>query len=253
MQREFLQGFDLNDRYGPARQMRPLMAEWRRFQKHGWTGRKLWNRLEAYDDYSAVEAWQARQGSAAAFQGRLNAYRQQQIANNPLLARERAERASGAGMSRRMKANMRMGAALAFGTIAGGVENYAQASGNQGLAVGAGFVKNMGYGAAAGAMMGGPVGAAIGASVGALNQAFEILANKAREAAAALDEQHKRIFSGQKVDNALADMFRGQKDRQALEKGDRNYFEQQLKSEQELYNKTTASLAKEVGVGGEGL
>ena len=107
-----------------------------------------------------------------------------------------------------MKANLRMGAGLAFGTIAGGVENYAQATGNQGLATGAGFVKNIGYGAAAGALMGGPIGAVIGGSVGALNAAFEELSKRADEAAAALGEQQKRIFSGQKVDNALADIFR---------------------------------------------
>lgn len=46
----------------------------------------------------------------------------------------------GARMSRQMKANLRMGAGLAFGTIAGGVEQYAQATGNQSLATGAGFV-----------------------------------------------------------------------------------------------------------------
>ena len=57
-------------------------------------------------------------------------------------------------------------------------------------------------------MVGGPIGAAIGGSVGALTAAFDELARRAREAASALDEQHKRIFSGQKVDNALADMFR---------------------------------------------
>jgi hypothetical protein len=67
MQREFVQGFDFNDRNGPARQMRPLMLEWRRFQKHGWTGKKLWNRLDSLNGYSAVEDWQAQQGSAAAF------------------------------------------------------------------------------------------------------------------------------------------------------------------------------------------
>lgn len=152
-----------------------------------------------------------------------------------------------------MKANLRMGAGLAFGTIAGGVENYAQATGNQGLATGANFVQQIGYNSAVGGMMGGPVGAIIGGATGALTAAFDELARRAREAAAALDQQHKRIFSGQSVDNALADMFRGQKDRQALEKGDRSYFQQQLKSEQELYKKTTESLAKEVGLGGEGL
>lgn len=45
-------------------------------------------------------------------------------------------------------------------------------------------------------MVGGPIGAAIGGSVGALTAAFDELARRAREAASALDEQHKRIFSG---------------------------------------------------------
>lgn len=67
MQREMIGAFGLRDKYGPARQMEPILREWRGFQRHGWTGRKLWNRLEAYDDYSAVENWQAQQGSADAF------------------------------------------------------------------------------------------------------------------------------------------------------------------------------------------
>lgn len=116
--------------------------------------------------------------------------------------------AGGTTMSPQMKAGLRMGAGLAFGTIAGGVENYAQATGNQGLATGAGFVKNIGLGAAMGAMSPIPGGTLIGAAVGALNAAFEELARRAKEAASALSEQHQRVFSGQKVDNALADMFR---------------------------------------------
>lgn len=43
-------------------------------------------------------------------------------------------------MTPQMKANLRMGASFAFGTIAGGVANYAQATGNQDLATGANFV-----------------------------------------------------------------------------------------------------------------
>lgn len=48
----------------PARELMPAMREWRNFQKHGLTGRNLWNRLEAFENYSTVEAWQQAQGSA---------------------------------------------------------------------------------------------------------------------------------------------------------------------------------------------
>lgn len=58
----------------------------------------------------------------------------------------------------------------------------------------------MGYGASTGAMFGGPVGAVLGGTTGALKAAFDELARSAREAASALEEQHKRIFSGQSVD-----------------------------------------------------
>lgn len=156
-------------------------------------------------------------------------------------------------MTPQMKANLRMGAGLAFGTIAGGVQQYAQATGNQSLATGANFVQNAGYGMATGALMGGPIGAAIGGAVGVLTAAFDELARSAKEAASALDAQHSRIFSGQKVDVALADMFRGQKDRKALENNDISYFQNQLKQEQELYKKTMDAMSKDVGVGGEGL
>lgn len=158
-----------------------------------------------------------------------------------------------APMSNQMKANLKMGAGLAFGTIAGGVENYAQASGNQGLATGASFVKNIGLGASTGAFIGGLPGALIGAGVGTLNAAFEELARRAREAASALEDQHKRIFSGQRVDNALADMFIGQRDRKALEKNDRAYFEAELKKEQIHYGRISEAMKKDVGLGGEGL
>lgn len=47
----------------PARINEPVMREWRRFQKHGWTGKKLWNRLESFSDYPIVEDWLQSQGS----------------------------------------------------------------------------------------------------------------------------------------------------------------------------------------------
>lgn len=43
-------------------------------------------------------------------------------------------------MSRQMKAQMRLGSALAFTAIAGGVENYAEATGQTGLKKGANLV-----------------------------------------------------------------------------------------------------------------
>ena len=107
---------------------------------------------------------------------------------------------AGGKMTPQMKENLRMGAGLVFGTIAGGIENYAQATGNKGLATGAGFVKNIGYGAAAGALVGGPIGAVIGGSVGALNAAFEELAGRARDAAEALEGQAARVRSGRRFD-----------------------------------------------------
>ena len=204
-----------------------------------------------------IETWKGNTLSQSTISNRQNLMTNSPSVKQELEGRHRLQnietwKGGGQKLTPEAKENLRMGAGLVFGTVAGGIENYAQATGNQGLATGAGFVKNIGYGAAAGALVGGPIGAVIGGSVGALNSAFEELARRAREAASALDEQHKRIFSGQKVDNALADMFRSQKDRKALEKNDRSYFEAELKKEQALYNKTTESLGKEVGVGGEG-
>lgn len=182
--------------------------------------------------------------------GESNPMRNAKPARNaaPILPQSQA----GGRMVPEQKAQLRNVSQLAFGVVAGGAADYFEATGNKTAAKAAGLVSNVGMSAAMGGMMGGPVGAGIGAVTGLLTSAFEELARRAREAAAALDEQHRRIFSGQNVDNALADMFRGQKDRQALEKNDRSYFEAELKKEQALYNKTTEALGKEVGLGGEG-
>ena len=67
---------------------------------------------------------------------------------------------------------MRLGSALAFTALAGGVENYAEATGSKGLQKAAGAMQNIGMGAATGALVGGPVGALIGGGIGALNTAF---------------------------------------------------------------------------------
>ena len=164
-------------------------------------------------------------------------------------------------MSRQMKANLRMGAGLAFGTIAGGVENYAQATGNQGLATGAGFVKNIGYGAAAGAMVGGPIGAAIGGSVGALNAAFEELARRARDTADALEDQAARVRSGRRFDIELKDFEQQRQDKEMLKKqtsgtaAERteagNYFRKQLDEAKKKYDNVRANMEK-TGIDAEG-
>lgn len=164
-------------------------------------------------------------------------------------------------MTPRMKANLRMGAGLAFGTIAGGVENYAQATGNQGLATGAGFVKNIGYGAAAGAMVGGPIGAAIGGSVGALNAAFEELARRARDTADALEGQAARVRSGRRFDIELKDFEQQRQDKEMLKKqtsgkaAERteagNYFRKQLDEAKKKYDNVRANMEK-TGVAAEG-
>lgn len=99
-------------------------------------------------------------------------------------------------------------------------------------------------------MVGGPIGAAIGGSVGALTAAFDELARRAREAASALDEQHKRIFSGQTVDRSVREVFRDRADREAEKKGDRRYFEEELKKSEDLYKKALDALNKEVGAPG---
>lgn len=164
-------------------------------------------------------------------------------------------------MSRQTKANLRMGAGLAFGTIAGGVGNYAQATGNQGLATGAGFVQNIGYGAATGALVGGPIGAVIGGSVGALTAAFDELARRARDTADAFEEQAARVRSGRRFDIELKDFEQQRQDKEMLKKqasgtaaerteaGD--YFRKQLDEAKKKYDSVRANMEK-TGVAAEG-
>ena len=73
-------------------------------------------------------------------------------------------------------------------------------------------MKNIGYGAAAGAMVGGPIGAVIGGSVGALNAAFEELAGRARDAAEALEGQAARVRSGRRFDIEMKDFEQQRQD-----------------------------------------
>lgn len=83
---------------------------------------------------------------------------------------------------------------LAFGVVAGGAQQYFEATGQENSARIAGFASNIGMGAAMGGIMGGPVGAGIGAAAGLLTSAFEELTKSAKEAATALEEQKKAVI-----------------------------------------------------------
>lgn len=193
--------------------------------------------------------------SFANWQKQINAARRAQIANNPLLNREKMVGTGGMapGMSTMQRAQMKNLGRLAFGVVAGGAQNYFEATGNQGAATVAGFASNIGMGAAMGGMMGGPVGAGIGAAAGLLTSAFEELTRRAKEAASALEQQGKAVMQGQQVDNKLYDYFQSRNDQKALEKNNYAYFQKQFKEADDKYKRVEAKLKEEVGLGGEGL
>lgn len=193
--------------------------------------------------------------SFANWQKQINEARRNQIANNPLLNREKMMGTGGMtpGMARMQRAQMKNLGRMAFGVVAGGAQNYFEATGNQGAATVAGFASNIGMGAAMGGMMGGPVGAGIGVAAGILTSAFEELTKRAKEAAAALEQQSKAVMQGQQVDNKLYDYFQSKNDQKAMEKGNYSYFQKQFKEADDKYKRTEAKLKEEVGLGGEGL
>lgn len=102
-----------------------------------------------YNDYAPAEAFLEKEGrwvgwdkggyDMSGMQTRLNVMRKNYIKSNPLLARE-AQDPGRTPMTRQMKAQMRLGSALAFTALAGGVENYAEATGQTGLKKGASLV-----------------------------------------------------------------------------------------------------------------
>lgn len=193
--------------------------------------------------------------SFANWQKQINEARRNQIANNPLLNREKIAGTGGMapGMARMQRAQMKNLGRMAFGVVAGGAQNYFEATGNQGAATAAGFASNIGMGAAMGGMMGGPVGAVIGVAAGTLTSAFEELTRRAKEAASALEQQGKAVLQGQQVDNKLYDYFQSKNDQKAMEKNDYAYFQKQFKEADDKYKRTEAKLKDEVGLGGEGI
>lgn len=256
-----------------------VSEEFRRFQRTGMTATNFYKNINAHqltskpaaDFISKVGTQLTRKMygvnarglpdvtpatySFANWQKQINEARRNQIANNPLLNREKMATPTGpaAGMGRMQRANMKNIGRMAFGVVAGGVQNYFEATGNQGAATVAGFASNIGMGAAMGGMMGGPVGAGIGAAAGLLTSAFEELTRRAKEAASALEQQGKAVMQGQQVDNKLYDYFQSKNDQKAMEKGNYDYFQKQFKEADEKYKRTEAKLKEEVGLGGEGL
>lgn len=256
-----------------------VSEEFRRFQRTGMTAGDFYKRINSHqltskpaaDFISKVGTQLTRKMygvnsrgqidvtpatySFANWQKQINEARRNQIANNPLLNREKMAGMGGVapGMSKFQRANMKNIGRMAFGVVAGGAQNYFEATGNQGAATAAGFASNIGMGAAMGGMMGGPIGAGIGAAAGLLTSAFEELTRRAKEAASALEQQGKAVLQGQQVDNKLYDYFQSKNDQKAMEKNDYSYFQKQFKEADDKYKKTEAKLKEEVGLGGEGL
>ena len=129
--------------------LRNIQHQFRNFSRHGWTAKQLGSALMPYNDYAPAEAFLEREGrwvgwdkggyDMSAMQKRLNLMRKNYIRTNPLLARE-AQEPGRMPMSRQMKAQLRLGSALAFTALAGGIENYAEATGQTGLKKGANLV-----------------------------------------------------------------------------------------------------------------
>lgn len=102
-----------------------------------------------YSDYTPVESFLEREGrwvgydkggyDMSSMQMRLNAMRKNYIKTNPLLSRE-AQDPGRMPMTRQMKAQLRLGSALAFTALAGGVADYGEATGQTGLKKGANLV-----------------------------------------------------------------------------------------------------------------
>ena len=156
---------------------------------------------------------------------------------------------------------MRLGAALAFTALAGGIGNYAEATGNVGLQKGASLVENIGMGAATGGLVGGPIGALIGGGIGALNSAFAELADRARESANALAEQEARVKSGRRFDIDMKDFEQARQDKEMLKKQANGtaaekseamtYFKTQLDDTKKKYENVRANMEK-TGIAAEG-
>ena len=150
---------------------------------------------------------------------------------------------------------VKAGIGFAVGQVMEGATQYAEATGHtrlaKGLSFGAGLLGTTTSGAVMGSLIPGvgtAVGAGIGAAVGTLKGAFELLADSAKDAAKALDEQKKSFFTGQAIDVGMYKFMQGQNDKAALKKKDVSYFEQRLADAQDLNERQRKALEQEVGL-----
>lgn len=147
---------------------------------------------------------------------------------------------------------------MVIGQLAGGVSNYAEATGNKGVAKTISAAGNVAQGAFAGAAIGSIIpglgtaaGAGIGATIALVNSGLQELADRARDAAEALGGQEGRVKSGRLFDIQMRDFKTQQEDKRRLEKKDWGYFKQQLDETGKKFKSVQENMGK-MGIEQEG-
>ena len=147
---------------------------------------------------------------------------------------------------------------MVIGQLAGGVSNFAEATGNTGVAKTISAAGNMAQGAFAGAAVGSIIpglgtaaGAGIGATIALVNSGLQELADRARDAAEALGGQEGRVKSGRLFDIQMRDFKTQQEDKKRLEKKDWGYFRQQLDETGKKFKSVQENMGK-MGIEQEG-
>lgn len=177
------------------------------------------------------------------------------IANNQVLNEAKTPKSTGMFEmnSRQQRYVTKQLGIMGTGIVLGGLADVAEAKGNTKTAKTLNVVSQIGQGAAMGGLIGGPAGFAIGAATGGLTAAFQHLAESARETAAALADQKKAILAGQDTDNQVHKWLQERADKEAAQKGDVGYFQNELKKEQGFANEVKSKLENgPIGFGGEG-
>lgn len=162
------------------------------------------------------------------------------------------------GMSPGGKAMGRLIGGMVIGQLAGGVSNYAESTGNTGVAKTISAAGNVAQGAFTGAAIGSiipgvgtGIGAGIGATIALVNSGLEELAERAREAAEAMGGQEARVKSGRLFDIQMRDFKTQQEDKKRLEKKDWGYFRQQLDETGKKFRNVQENMGK-MGIEQEG-
>ena len=248
---------DLNSLKVPdAAVMKSIGKSVKQFKAGKITGRQLWERMSPYDDYSVVEAFQQKYPTAAGFQKSITNLRRNKLKNSALLNQFGQQQLINKQQRGISVEQIKAGIGFAVGNTLQGAASYAEATGNVGLAKGISTGSNILMGGASGAAIGSMIAPGIGTTVGAvvgavssgLKSAFDILAESARDAAAALEKQKSSMFSGQQLDVGMYKFMQGQTDKAALKKKDLAYFQTRLQSAQELNESQRKALEQEVGL-----